>query len=306
MTLQAGRLAPLLLALLAKTAVAACVVSPRTTVTLDIAAGSILVTAVINDRPATMILDTGAQRSVVTPSAVARFDLAQDEWVATTMRGIGGIERRRNALPRNFSLGGLPLARRTVNHDTSLTVAAIAHEDAGGHRIDGLLGRDFLALFDLALDLPARRLDLFTVAGCTGTFLPWPAPYVALPTQNPAEAALTILVDIDGVPLRALLDTGASTSLLAAPGLARLGLTETALAQDPARALGGLGPRAVMAHLHAFSRLRIGPETTDHPRLWAAPIRPSPVADMLLGADWLASRRVWISFATRQVFVATP
>jgi hypothetical protein len=26
---------------------------------------------------------------------------------------------------------------------------------------------------------------------------------------------------------------------------------------------------------------------------------------MLLGADWLAHRRIWVSFATRQLFVAT-
>jgi hypothetical protein len=27
---------------------------------------------------------------------------------------------------------------------------------------------------------------------------------------------------------------------------------------------------------------------------------------MLLGADWLAGKRVWISYATRQVFAAEP
>jgi hypothetical protein len=30
-----------------------------------------------------------------------------------------------------------------------------------------------------------------------------------------------------------------------------------------------------------------------------------PVVDMLLGADWLGARHVWLSFATRQMFVAT-
>jgi hypothetical protein len=32
----------------------------------------------------------------------------------------------------------------------------------------------------------------------------------------------------------------------------------------------------------------------------------TPIVDMLLGADWLAQLRVWISYATRQLFVATP
>jgi hypothetical protein len=34
------------------------------------------------------------------------------------------------------------------------------------------------------------------------------------------------------------------------------------------------------------------------------PIRLSPIVDMLLGADWLTGRRVWISFATKQLFLA--
>jgi hypothetical protein len=38
--------------------------------------------------------------------------------------------------------------------------------------------------------------------------------------------------------------------------------------------------------------------------IWVAPIRLTPIVDMLLGADWLAARRVWISYATRQLFVA--
>jgi hypothetical protein len=34
-----------------------------------------------------------------------------------------------------------------------------------------------------------------------------------------------------------------------------------------------------------------------------APIQLSPISDMLLGADWLMGRRVWISYATNQLFV---
>jgi hypothetical protein len=35
-------------------------------------------------------------------------------------------------------------------------------------------------------------------------------------------------------------------------------------------------------------------------------VRVVPIVDMLLGADWLQMRRVWLSFATKQVFVAGP
>jgi hypothetical protein len=57
-------------------------------------------------------------------------------------------------------------------------------------------------------------------------------------------------------------------------------------------------------HRHRFAELRVGPEATREPVLWVASVRVVPIVDLLLGADWLAPRRVWLSFATRQVFVA--
>jgi hypothetical protein len=113
-------------------------------------------------------------------------------------------------------------------------------------------------------------------------------------------------VVLDGVTLRALLDTGASSSLVAAPGMFRLGLQPAALSADPSEAVSGLGTRTVAMHRHRFGTLRVGGQTMEQPLIWVAPIRLNPIADMLLGADWLAGREVWISYATRQVFIAVP
>jgi hypothetical protein len=104
--------------------------------------------------------------------------------------------------------------------------------------------------------------------------------------------------------LRALLDTGASASLVTAAGMFRLGLTAAILAHDPGGNGAGVGPTPVYMHLHRFGELRVGPDATRDPTLWVAPVHVVPIVDMLLGADWLRSRRVWISFATKQIFVA--
>lgn len=287
----------LVMILLGSQAHAACEVRERARVPLHVINGAVLVEVMVNDRPARMILDTGAQRSVVSKDSVRALDLALDEWVATTLRGVGGLERHRNALPRSLSLGGVALERRTTTRDTSLTVGTLAPG------LDGLLGRDFLSLFDLDLDLPGSVVTLYAVSGCTTGFLPWSRPYVALPVTNPAETALVVGVSLDGVPLRALLDTGAGTTVLAAPGMARMGLRLEHLAASPSATVGGLGPRRVTGWRHQFRTLVIGDDVTEAPRLWVAPIRLAPITDMLLGADWLATRRMWISYATRQVFV---
>ena len=287
----------LLLLLSLSNAQAACEARPRARIAVTLTGGAIMAEVMINDRPARMILDTGAQRSVVSKDVVARLDLALDEWVATTLRGVGGVERHRNALPRSLSLGGVALERRTRTRDISLTVGTLAPG------LDGLLGRDFLSLFDLDMDLRAAAVTLYQVSGCTTGFLPWTRPYAALPVTNPAETALVVGVSLDGVPLRALLDTGAGSTVLAAPGMARMGLGVEHLAASPSATAGGLGPRTVTGWHHGFRTLVIGNDVTQAPRLWVAPIRLAPITDMLLGADWLSTRRVWISYATRQVFV---
>ncbi len=283
---------------------AACVVQPRATVPLRIAEGALLVPVIVNGIEGTFILDTGASRSVVTREATRRLELARDQWVGTAMRGVGGVEKLPNANPRSLTIGGIPLVRRTLSHDTSLTVGTLPHTQAGGRTIDGLLGRDFLSVFDLALDMPAKTVTLLAVTGCSGRFLPWTAPYTAISAENPMESALVLPVMLDGVRLRALLDTGAGSTLVAAPGMARLGLTVSALENDQRQDVSGLGPRTIVMHRHRFTALLIGPETMDRPLFWTAPIQLNPIVDMLLGADWLAGKRVWISFATRQVFVA--
>lgn len=279
---------------------AACVVDSEAVIPVDFATGTITVPVEVNGITATFILDTGAQRSVVSEAAIQRLGLARDQWVGTTMTGIGGIERRPNANPRSLALGGVTLVRRTLNHDDSLTVGVLP---SGA---EGLLGRDFLSLFDLDLDVPHRRLTLYRPHGCTGRFLPWTGQYKNLPVTISTGEAIIVATRLDGKPLRALLESGASATLLAAPGIFRLGLLPTGLAGDPVERVEGLGPRAVRMHRHAFKALQVGEQVIDGPKIWVAPIRLAPIVDMLLGVDWISKQHLWISFSTQQLFVAEP
>ena len=283
---------------------ASCDIQERTNVAFTATAGHLLMPLAVNGIAANFVLDTGAERSMVTPQAVRRLNLALDQWVGTTMRGVGGVVEHPNANPRSLTLGGVALQRRTVNHDTSLTVGAL-RDIAADVPIDGLLGRDFLSLFDLQLDMVARRLTLYQVQGCGGRFLPWTQPYAAVPASGPLTRAPILPITLDGHSLHALLDTGASGTMITLSGQIRLGLNEAALAGDRGAALSGVGRQRPEGHRHRFASLQVGNETVRDPVLWVAPVRVVPFVDALLGADWLAVQsRVWISFTTGQVFFA--
>jgi hypothetical protein len=300
------RLCGLLLFLLGGTAMAQapCRVAPLGTVPVDVTDGHILVSVLVNNVDATFILDTGADRTLMGEDVVRRLGLERDSWVASTVLGLGGYEQRPNALPRSLRLGTVMLRRRTLTGDTSVTVGPLPVTAIAGRPIAGLLGRDFLSPFDLDLDLPGRRMTLYDVRGCGAGFLPWTVPYAAIPASTPIGAAMVVQVLIDGRPLRALLDTGASASLITSPGMYRLGLTQEMLARDPGGNGAGVGSNPVYMHHHRFGELRVGPVATRDPMLWVAPVHVVPIVDMLLGADWLLPRRVWVSFTSRQIFVA--
>jgi Aspartyl protease len=284
---------------------AACSVEAKATVPLAMTGNVITLPVEVNGIQARFILDTGAGRSMVTVEAVQRLGLARDPWVGTSTRSLGGLSQRYNANPRGLSLGGAKLVRQTLNHDTSMAVGVLQDAHVGDQVIDGLLGIDFLSVFDLDLDMPNARLTIFQVRDCAGRFLPWTEPYTSVPVTVPAKHFMILPVTLDGVPLRAYLDTGAGTGFIFRSGMIRMGLQPSNLAADTTAKINGVGPNQNMTvmHLHGFRTLRIGHQAIDAPAIWVADVQMWPIIDMLLGLDWLSGQRTWISYATQQIFV---
>ncbi|MBW4090210.1 MAG: hypothetical protein HIU82_03745 [Proteobacteria bacterium] len=296
--------APILAAPILVSQAHACSVERRAVLPIQFRAGHPLVTALLDGQPATFVFDTGAQRSLLTPAAVARLHLKLDPWVGTTVVGIGGIEQHRNAEVASLVLGGVALRQDTMLRGLSVSVGAIPVSQMGGAPVDGILGRDVLAAFDLSLDFAHRRVTLYRVRGCTGRFLPWRGPYAAVAAMAGYRAPLGIPVRTDGHVLRALIDTGSTTDLLTASGMARLGLTEAGLAGEPVGQVRGIGPRRVRVRVYRLGWLAVGASVTQGVAVVAAPVILTPILDLLLGVDWLDGHRVWLSYATGQVFVA--
>jgi predicted aspartyl protease len=263
-----------------------------------------LVPAQVNGVPLRLVLDTGATRTMLSEETARRLDVALSEWTATTLRGVGGYARHRDAVLRSLSIGGVALHRRTLGADGDVAIGHIAEPAPGGAPFGGLLGGDYLSGFDLDLDLGAGTMGLYSVRGCEGRFLPWAGPYAGLPTLRPNRDLLLVGVELNGQPLWAEIDTGSSVSFVTAQGASRLGLTpSTEAAQITTR---GVGPASVALWRQRFVELRIGPERQRDVDLWTGPVQALHSVGMILGADWLRNHRLWLSYATTQVFMAWP
>lgn len=272
--------AAILLALLcAAPARAACRPDVLAVARLRMQDGFALVTAEVGGRPATFLLDTGAQGMLLLPDAVSRLELPVEPGQTARLLGTGG--------PRDapiVKLRGLTLAGVAVPGG-SVPVAALPGVPVTDPPLAGLIGAPLLLAYDVELDLRAGRLTLLAPTGCA-------PPGVATALQDAGGSERLLPVRVNGAALLAIPDTGTRITLLSNAAAGRLGL-DAPVSASTARGIDG--QRVTLRHLR-LRTLQAGAEVTAAMPVSITELQIAP-ADMLLGLDWFSQRRVWLSYA---------
>ena len=168
--------------------------------------GRILLDVAIDDQPAKLLVDTGAGFSMLDPAYVKRRGLpiieTQTLGYGLTGRGLSGATR----------IGTLKLGN-TVSRNGVFAIGSTGG-DGSDDRPVGLFAADYLANYDVEIDPTAGRINLFSQDHCTGNVVYWAKEYFRLPVSLTAGKQLDVRIEIDGKPLRALIDTGASMSVM--------------------------------------------------------------------------------------------
>jgi predicted aspartyl protease len=272
----------------------ACKVAKAADIAITVERGFIDADATMDGRPATLVIDTGSERSLVTPAAMAEYHLPEDARRTTTIHGAGGTIVTHNAMVRSFGIGGLELI------DQSTSVGPLPIPQGASMRAAGLVGADWLRSFDVELDLPHRRMALYRVSGCDGDYLPWQGKRTSVIAQIYHQGLVLLPVEVDGQRLTAMLDSGANNTMLTETAAARIGVEPATLTRGATGHATGVDGAVTTTHRHRFDRLRIGDIAYANPSISIGAFRFTG-ADMLLGADWLRTHRVWISYASHHV-----
>ena len=291
-------LAPIVLSQQAR-ATEPCRIEKNTVLTLGAAAGLLTVPARINGTAVTMGLDTGAQ-TFVTPQAAIRLKLPKDARRKTVSIGTTATITVENVILRDLEFAG--------DHFRDKSVASIPFQGGmtfgrltpAAVNLHGLLGADIMSRYDFELDLAQAKLTLYKMKGCKAVTPEWTGSYSQARFEINAFHKIAIPVEIDGVKLKGILDTGASTSAVTRAAAIRLGLTPAALKSAPEVLVTGVGDIKASLPYHTF-------ETVAAAGLKSGPLKfvvlKSGESDVLLGLDFLRSNRLWISYATRTIFV---
>lgn len=110
----------------------------------------VLVSAKINGAgPITLILDTGSDRTLVAPAALERLGISTENGSRGILKGVTGTSHVDAVWVNSVEVGEARVG----------PILIIAH-DADLKAADGLLGRDFLAHFNVTIDSKERVVTL--------------------------------------------------------------------------------------------------------------------------------------------------
>lgn len=230
--------------------------------------GAPMVPVRINQKPAQMILDSGAAATQVTRA-----------WAQAL-----GLQGAQSSVPAaDFEIG-----KRKV--DAQIQVAPLP--DSGN--VAGRLSLASLREYDVDIDFASHRLNFFSPDHCPGLIAYWAPDVMAVLPFTLNNGQIHIPVTLDGQAMSAVLSTGASQTFMNGKDALRL------------FKLGDTAPdKTSAAH---FETLTIGDVTIKNPQVIILPEQAhSPGAGRLpeiaLGMDVLAQLHLYAAFQEGKLYI---
>ena len=257
-----------------------------------------LITVKVNGKDARFIVDTGAFWNSMSPGSAAKYGLGLSPApFGLTIQGVGGTTM-------NISLG---TAQDMTFAGVGLHRVQFIVMDKGFGGEAGLIGENFLKQFDVEYDFANGVIRLFKPEGCGQADLAyWVGPSQAygiarMDGSDPGEPAIMSTAEINGQRVRVALDTGAYNSVLSLGAAARAGVHP----DDPGVVASGYGQGVTQrsytrSWLAPFSSFKFGDEEIKNFKLGVEDMKLS--FDMLLGADFFLSHRVFVSNSQHKIY----
>ena len=252
----------------------------------------------INGREARFLVDSGAFFSTISRAVAKEYGL-RDIPAPPNFRlgGIGGEQSASATRVETFTLQSIDL------HNIEFVVGGTELRGSEGV---GLLGQNVLGLADVEYDLGHGAIRIMKTKGCKNANLAYwakdrPFSIVDIEDINEARRHTVGTITVNGKKIRAVFDTGAASSVMTLAAARRIGIDVDGPGAKPAGYLGGLGPKVVRSWIVPVDSLGLGGEEVRRTSLRVADYDFGN-DDMLLGADFFLSHRVYVSNPLRKLF----
>lgn len=244
------------------------------------------------------LVDTGSPASVMTEQAADTLGLKQLGLPDISyFKLFGGEKSRHYVTAKDIKISGtnIPSAKFIV-----VSTERLHH---GVLQYDGLIGADFLSLFDADFDFAAHKLNLFLPHRCPGRVVYW--------TENEDHIAklpfallhdhISLPATIDGKKLDVMLDTGSSDTIMDR----HLAETEYGLTpQSPNMERLSAADDPAPTYHHTFKELQFGGVTINNvPALLIPREKSKMYVDTIIGMQEMKKLHLFIAYKERMLYV---
>jgi len=248
----------------------------------------------IDGTPADMLVDTGASGTILTRTATERRGLPLRPTDGRAY-GIGGAARIYSAQIKEFRAGPAAIANSRVR---------VLGDFGTAPSFEAILGAPFLLQSDLEISLATKEIKFFKPANCDTAHLAyWDENAVEIPFRwtSSRQANPEFKVLLNGKEVTAVIDSGASSTMMTRRAAEKAGLNLNAPDVTRAGEAGGVGARRIARWNVTLDKLQIGRETISNADIGVIDTNDLDV-DLLLGADFLRSHRVMFAMSQKKLY----
>jgi len=259
-----------------------------------------LVDAKINDHDVSMMVDSGAFFSFLTPAAAAELQLSLSAApFELRVKGVAGEMTSLALATANLTLGGIKFPRK---------LEFLVGGNDLGPGTQGIIGQNILRIADVEYDLANGMIRLIKPEGNCHKANPmyWThasdaysvMDITAATAQEPHTTGVAVL---NGSKLKVIFDTGAGASMLSLRAAERAGVKPDSHGVTPAGLTYGMGQGFVKTWIGPFESFKLGDEEIRNTHLRFGELQLLN-ADMLIGPDFFLSHRIYVASSQHKLY----
>jgi tetratricopeptide (TPR) repeat protein len=278
----------------------ACTLNKVVEIPVVLSKGHALTEGLIDGHKLSFLIDSGYSYSTIDQATAQALNL--DVGPAPNnlyIKGVGGNANPRETHVKDFRVAG-------VGKGLGLGKRAFLVLPTGGFA--GIIGQDVLGMFDVEYDFPHGAVRLFQSQGCRDVDLaywdvgkPFATVAIDLPDRMVARGTYGSAL-LNGARIKVQFDTGAETSVMTAGAAARAKVKPGDDGVKPGGMIYGTGQRQITVWRGRFASFTLGDEELKNVDLNFGDVSLNN-ADMLLGADFFLSHRVFVSNQQHKAYI---
>ena len=252
----------------------------------------------INQKLATMLLDTGSGLTYIMPAAAADLNLRVGN-PSSVAHGVGGVASRSVTRPDSFEIGVIRSNRPYLFVLNGMGFTPY---------FDAIVGADYLLALDLEVDFQSMQIKFHKAKDCTTYPKPdWTTSEVVFLEMDKDDDRPQFMINVNGKLVRAIVDTAARYTTLSLKAAENLGITEASGRLSNSKFAVGVGMEKSQRWKTTIDQLEIGDIIWRNKEISVGRLAGSneKAPEIILGKDFLLEHRILFSMGSRRLYLAS-